>query len=219
MLTLLTSMMTGTCFYLTKKNIIYNQLLMGKGKAKLIYSMLMSLDGYTEDKNGKFGWGAPDDEEVHAYVNKMSASTHTFLYGRRMYETMVFWETALNEPNLPKVAVDYARQWQEAQKIVFSTTLNEPKSARTRIEHAFDPDAIRKLKANSNHDISVDGPSLASQALMAGLIDEFHLIICPVLVGGGKRFFPDGVNGDLELKEDHRFRNGVMILKYGTRSK
>jgi dihydrofolate reductase len=184
---------------------------------KLIYSMLTSLDGYTEDEHGRFGWGAPEDEEVHSYINALASSLGTYLYGRRMYETMVFWETAHTIPEQPRFVLDFARQWQAAEKIVYSRTLAEPRSARTRIEREFDPEAVRRLKADVEHDISVDGPELAVQAIRAGLVDEFQMIVCPVVVGGGKRFFPDGVRLDLELLEERRFGNGVLILRHGDR--
>ncbi len=185
--------------------------------AKLIYSMIMSLDGYTEDEHGDFGWGAPEDEEVHSYVNEIASSVGTSLYGRRMYETMVYWETAHTIPDQPQFVLDWARQWQATEKIVYSRTLAEPRSARTRIEREFDPDAVRRLKANANHDITVDGPELAGHAVRAGLVDEFQLIVCPVVVGGGKRFFPDGVRLDLGLLEERRFGNGVAALRYAVR--
>ena len=182
--------------------------------AKLIYSMLTSLDGHTEDAHGHFGWARPD-EEVHSYVNQLASSLGTHLYGRRMYETMVYWETAPATPNQPRFVLEWARQWQAAEKIVYSRTLAEPRSARTRIERVFDPDAIRRLKSDVEHDISVNGPELAAQAIRAGLVDEFQMIVCPVVVGGGKRFFPDGVRLDLTLVDQRRFGNGVVVLRYG----
>jgi dihydrofolate reductase len=187
--------------------------------AKLIYSMIMSLDGYTEDEHGRFGWGAPEDEEVHSYINHLAAQFGTYLYGRRMYETMVYWETAHAVPDQPRFVLDFAKQWQAAEKIVYSRTLGQPRSARTRIEREFDPDAVRRLKANAQRDITVDGPELAAQAIRAGLVDEFQMIVCPVVVGSGKRFFPDGVRLDLELVEERRFRKGVVILRYAVRSR
>ena len=186
--------------------------------AKLIYSMFTSLDGYTEDEQGDFGWGFPEDEAVHSYINELGASLGTYLYGRRMYEMMVYWETAHTVPGQLKFVLDYARQWQAAVKIVYSRTLAEPRSARTRIERAFDPDSVRQLKAAAKHDMSIDGPELAAQAIKAGLVDEFQLILCPLIVGGGKRFFPDGVRLDLKLVEERRFGNGVVILRYAVRS-
>ncbi|NNJ09901.1 deaminase [Chloroflexales bacterium ZM16-3] len=185
--------------------------------ARLIYGMFTSLDGYTKDARGDFGWGAHADEELHAYINVLASSVGTYLYGRRMYETMVYWETADPTPDQPQVERDWAQQWQAAEKTVYSRTLAAPRSARTRIERAFDPDAIRRLKADAAHDITVDGPELAAQAIRAGLVDEFQLIVCPVVVGGGTRFFPDGVRLNLELVEERRFGNGVVVLRYTVR--
>jgi dihydrofolate reductase len=179
--------------------------------------MIMSLDGYVEDEHGDFGWGAPEDEEVHSYINELASSLGTYLYGRRMYETMVYWETAHTIPDQPQFVLDWARQWQAAEKIVYSRTLAGPRSARTRIEREFDPDAIQRLKASAEHDISVDGPELAAQAIRAGLVDEIQMIIVPVVVGGGKRFFPGGVRLNLELVEQRRFGNGVVVLRYAVR--
>ncbi|HYT23749.1 MAG TPA: dihydrofolate reductase family protein [Candidatus Polarisedimenticolia bacterium] len=184
---------------------------------KLIYSMLISLDGYIEDEHGRFGWGAPEDEEVHSYINALASSVGTYLYGRRMYETMVYWETAHTIPDQPKFVLEWARQWQAADKVVYSRTLAGQRSARTRIEREFDPDAVRRLKADAKHDVTVDGSELAAQAIRAGLVDEFQMIVCPAIVGGGKRFFPDGVRLDLELLEERRFDSGVVILRYGVR--
>jgi dihydrofolate reductase len=185
--------------------------------AKLIYSMLMSLDGYTEDAHGKFGWGAPADAEVHAYINELGSSVGTYLYGRRMYDTMVYWETADMIPNQPSFVLEWARQWKAAQKIVYSRTLAEPRSARTRIEREFDPEAVRQLKESSEDDITVDGPELAGQALRSGIVDELQMIVCPVVVGGGKKFFPDDVRLELDLLEQQQFVNGVTALRYAVR--
>ena len=185
--------------------------------ANLIYSMLMSLDGYTEDAHGRFGWAAPE-EQVFSYIkNSLMPSLGTYLYGRRMYDTMAYWETAHTVTDQTEFELDFARQWQAAEKIVYSRTLTNPRSARTRIECEFDPDAVRQLKASSKHDISVDGPELAARAIRAGLVDEFQMFVCPVVVGGGKRFFPDGARLDLELLEERRFNSGVVILRYGVR--
>ncbi|WP_163506339.1 dihydrofolate reductase family protein [Fodinicola acaciae] len=177
--------------------------------AKLIYSMLMSLDGYVEDEKGAFGWGAPSDEDVHTYVNELAAPIGTYLYGRRMYETMVYWETA---GSLPAVQGEWARLWRATDKIVYSRTLAEPSSARTRIERDFDLDGVRRLKEESGRDIAIAGPELAAQAI--GLVDELHLIKSPVVVGGGKPFFPGGVRLDLELLDERRFSGGVVALRY-----
>jgi dihydrofolate reductase len=185
--------------------------------AKLIYSTLTSLDGYTEDEHGNFGWGAPEDKGVHSYINELASSVGTYVYGRRMYEMMLYWETVHLTREQPQFILDWARQWQAAEKIVYSRTLAEPRSARTRIEREFDLDAARRLKAGTEHDITVDGPDLAAQAIRGGLVDEFQMIVCPVVVGGGKRFFPDGVRLNLELVEERRFGNGVVVLRYAVR--
>ena len=185
--------------------------------AKLIYLMNTSLDGYTEDEHGRFGWGAPEDEEVHSYINQLASPFGTYLYGRRMYETMVYWETAHTVRDQPRFLLEFARRWQAAEKIVYSRTLAEPRSARTRIEREFDPDAVRRLKADAEHDIEVAGPELAAQAIRAGLVDEFLMFVCPVVVGGGKRFFPDGVRLDLDLVGERRFRMGTIVLRYAVR--
>lgn len=186
--------------------------------ARLIYGMIMSLDGYTEDASGAFGWGAPTDEGVHSYINELASSVGTYLYGRRMYETMVYWETADVSQEQPQSIRDWARQWQAAEKIVFSRTLDAPRSARTRIERELDPDAIRRLKATTKHDITIDGPNLAASAIRHGLVDELQMIVCPLVVGGGKRFFPDGVRMDLTLVDQRRFENGVVVSRYDVRN-
>ncbi|MFE3118099.1 dihydrofolate reductase family protein [Streptomyces niveus] len=184
--------------------------------AKLIYSMITSLDGYAEAAEGGLGTGA-EDPEVHTFVNDLFRPVGTYLYGRRMYETMVYWETAHDQPGQPPHILRYARDWQAAEKIVYSTTLASVSSARTRIERAFDPDAVRELKAGSEHDLTVDGPNLAAQAIAAGLVDEYHLFITTSVVGGGKRFFPDGVRLDLELVEERAFGSGLIYARYRTR--
>lgn len=181
--------------------------------AKLIYAAIASLDGYIEDPQGKFGWAAPDDE-VHAFVNDLERPIGTYLYGRRMYETMVFWETVSTETDEPPVFWDYAEIWRAASKIVYSQTLQTVSSARTRIEREFDPNAIRRLKQSSEADITVGGAELAGHAIGAGLVDECHLFLCPIVVGGGKRVLPDNVRAQLELLDERRFRNGVVHLHY-----
>jgi dihydrofolate reductase len=180
--------------------------------ANLIYSAIGSLDGYFEDPDGRFDWAAPD-EEVHAFVNDLERSIGTYLYGRRMYETMVFWETAPTDDE-PAVFRDYADIWRAADKVVYSSTLQAPSSARTRIEREFDPDAVRQLKLSSTTDMSIGGGELAGHAIAEGLVDEYHLFLCPVLVGGGKRILPSGVRGQLELLDEHRFRSGFVHLHY-----
>ena len=184
--------------------------------AKLIYSAITSLDGYVADKNGKFDWAAPD-HDVHAFVNDLERKIGTYLYGRRMYEVMLYWETAPAEGDAPPVVRDYARVWRAAEKIVFSRTLSKLSSANTRIERELDPASIRKVKAASSRDISVGGPALAGQAIEAGLVDEIHLFLNPIVVGGGNQALPDGVRVHLELLEENRFRNGVVHLHYRTR--
>lgn len=181
---------------------------------KLIYSMITSVDGYVSDRDGNFGWRAPE-EESHDFINAQFRSVGTYLYGRRMYETMVYWETAHLAPDQPPFILDYARVWQAANKVVYSTTLDEVTSERTRIERTFDPEAIRKLKAAVDHDLSVDGPHLAAHAIRAGLVDEYQLIVGPAIVGGGNPFFPDDVRADLELLDQRAFANGVVYLRYG----
>jgi dihydrofolate reductase len=179
--------------------------------AKLIYSAIASLDGYVEDEQGKFDWAAPD-EEVHAFVNDLERPIGTYLYGRRMYETMVFWETASGDQ--PAVFWDYAEIWRAAEKVVYSRTLERAPSGRTRIEREFDPEQIRKLKQDARADLTIGGAELAGQALAAGLIDECHLILHPVLVGGGKRALPLGVRAQLELLAQRRFAGGAAYLAY-----
>jgi dihydrofolate reductase len=184
--------------------------------AKLIYSMITSLDGYAVAAEGDLGRGA-EDEEVHTFIGDVFRPVRTFLYGRRMYETMVFWETAHAEPDVPPHIEQYARDWQAADKVVYSTTLESVSSARTTIERSFDPDEVRELKAESEHDVSIDGPTLAAQAIAAGLVDEYHLFTTTSVVGGGKRFFPDGVRLDLELVEQRAFDSGLIYARYRTR--
>ncbi len=180
--------------------------------AKLIYAAISSLDGYVEDAEGGFDWAAPDDA-VHAFVNELERPIGTYLYGRRMYETMVFWETA-TDPEEPAVFLDYAEIWRAAEKIVYSRTLETPSSARTRIERELEPDAVRQLKLSSTADISIGGSEIAGQAIGAGLVDECHLFLCPIVVGGGKRALPDDVRAQLELLDERRFDNGVVHLHY-----
>jgi dihydrofolate reductase len=185
--------------------------------AKLIYSAITSLDGYVADEDGTFDWAAPD-EEVHAFVNDLERPIGTYLYGRRMYEVMVAWETMHTQADQPPVIEDYTRIWQAADKIVYSTTLEAVSSARTRIERVFDPEAVRQLKASAERDLSVGGPTLAAQALTAGLVDEIHLFIAPVIVGGGTHALPSGIHLTLDLLEEHRFASGVVHLHYHTRT-
>jgi dihydrofolate reductase len=181
--------------------------------AKLIYSAIGSLDGYIEDDQGKFDWAAPD-EELLALVNDLERPLGTHIYGRRMYETMLYWETA--DPDAEELAGvrDWTEIWRGVDKIVYSRTLQVASSARTRIEHEFDPRAVRELKATASRDISIGGAELAGQALAAGLVDECHLFLHPVLAGGGKRALPPGVRTKLELTDERRLASGVVFLRY-----
>jgi dihydrofolate reductase len=182
--------------------------------ADLIYGALASLDGYVEDEDGKFDWAEPD-EEVHSFVNELERPVGTYLYGRRMYETMAVWETMpLDEQ--PGYIRDYAELWRDSDKIVYSRTLHGPSTSRTRIERDFDADAVRRLKDEAERDLAVGGAELAGQALRAGLVDELHLVLAPVLVGGGKRAFPDDVRQPLELVGERRFDSGFVHLHYRT---
>jgi dihydrofolate reductase len=182
--------------------------------AKLIYSAITSLDGYVADREGKFDWSAPD-EEVHGFVNDLERSVGTYLYGRRMYQVMLAWET-MQTAGQPPFTRDYAEIWRAADKVVYSTTLNAASSARTRIERDFDPEAVRQMKASAERDISVGGPELAAQALRAGLVDELHLFLTPIVVGGGKQSLPDNTRVKLELLDERRFAGGVVHLHYRT---
>jgi dihydrofolate reductase len=181
--------------------------------AKLIYSAIMSLDCYVADEDGNFDWAEPD-EEVHSFVNDLERRIGTYLYGRRMYEVMVPWESPDTIADQPPFMHDYAEIWKAADKVVYSTTLEAASSARTRVERDFDPDAIRQMKATANRDISVGGPDLAAQAIKTGLVDEWHLFVTPVVVGGGTRSVPDDVRLKLNLVDERRFGNGVVYLHY-----
>jgi dihydrofolate reductase len=183
--------------------------------AKLIYSAITSLDGYVADEDGNFDWAAPD-EEVHSFVNDLERPVGTYLYGRRIYEVMVYWETAHTLADQPPFVQDFAEIWQGADKIVYSNTLETVSSARTRIERDFDPEAVRQLKASAERDISVGGPDLAAQAIEAGLVDEYHVFVSPIVLGSGKQSLPDNVRLKLELLDERRFGNGMVHLHYRT---
>jgi dihydrofolate reductase len=180
--------------------------------AKLIYSAIASLDGYIEDEQGKFGWAEPD-EEVHAFANELQRPVGTYLYGRRMYETMSAWET-LGVAGQPSVLRGFGELWRGADKIVYSTTLQSVSTARTRLERRFDPDIVRQLKAAVAKDLAVGGAALAAAAFAAGLVDELHLFLVPVLVGGGKQALPKGVRLQLELEDERSFSSGFAYLRY-----
>ena len=182
--------------------------------AKLIYSAITSLDGYVADEDGNFDWAEPD-EEVHTFVNDLERRVGTHLYGRRLYEVMVAWET-MSLVDQPPFMQDFAEIWRAADKIVYSKTLETVSSARTRIERDFDPEAVRQLKAPAGRDLLVGGPDLAAQAIRAGLVDELHLFVAPAVVGGGRQSLPDEVRMKLELLDERRFGSGVVYLHYRT---
>ena len=181
--------------------------------SKLVYSALASLDGYVEDADGAFDWAAPD-EEVHAFVNELELPVATHLYGRRMYETMTYWESPANTADAPAVVQEYGEIWRAADKVVYSRSLETVSSTRTRIEREFDPAAVGRLKEAASGDLGIGGAELAAHAIEAGLVDEYHLFLVPVVVGAGKRALPD-VRLDLELLDERRFGNGTVYLRYG----
>jgi dihydrofolate reductase len=183
--------------------------------ARLIYSAIASLDGYVADEDGNFDWAVPDDE-VHAFINDLERPVGTYLYGRRMYATMVAWETMDTGPDQRPVTHDFAEIWRAADKIVYSRTLETVSSARTRIERDFDPEAVRRMKARAKRDISLGGPELAARAFEAKLVDELHLFVVPMVVGGGKRSLPDSVRLRLELLDERRSGSGMVYLHYRT---
>jgi dihydrofolate reductase len=183
--------------------------------AKLIYAAIASLDGYIADADGNFDLLAPD-EEVHAAVNELERPVGTCLYGRRMYDILVAWETWPVDDE-SAVTREWAEMWRAADKVVYSRTLQEPASARTRIEREFDPEAVRRMKGEADRDISIGGPELAGQALAAGLVDEVTLFLHPIVIGGGNRALPDGLRLSLELLEERRFGSGVVLVRYAVR--
>jgi dihydrofolate reductase len=183
---------------------------------RLISTGIVSLDGYINDSSGKFDWAAPD-EEVRAFVNRLERSAGTYLYGRRLYEVMKVWETVPQLPDQSALMLDYADLWRAADKVVFSTSLTEASTPRTRIERSFDPDAVVRLTADDERDISIGGPTLAAAAIAAGLVDEYRLFVCPAIVGGGTAFFPDGARADLQLLDERRFPSGIVYLRYASR--
>jgi dihydrofolate reductase len=185
--------------------------------AKLIYSAIASLDGYIADEDGNFDWAVPD-EEVHTFINDLDRPLGTYLYGRRLYETMVSWETDHTLAEQSPVMRDFAQIWQAAEKIVYSRTLEAVSTARTRIERDFEPGAVRQMKASAQRDMIVGGADLAAHAFRARLVDECHLFVVPIVVGGGKRSLPDDVRVELELLDERRFEGGVVYLHYRTRT-
>jgi dihydrofolate reductase len=183
--------------------------------AKLIYSAIMSLDGYIADEDGSFDWAVPD-EEVHAFINDLERPVGTYLYGRRMYEMMVGWETDPSIAEQSPLMRDFAEIWRAADKVVYSRTLEEASTSKTRMERDFDPETVRRLKASTGRDLTVSGPDLATHAFRAGLVDECHLFLAPAVVGGGKRALPEGVRVGLELLDERRFGNGMVYLRHRT---
>jgi dihydrofolate reductase len=181
--------------------------------AKLIYSAIQSLDGYIEDEEGTFGWAEPD-EDVHTFVNELERSVGTYLLGRRLYEVLSAWEEIALADQPPYIQ-EFAELWRATDKIVYSKTLETVSTARTKLEREFDPETVRKLKAAAGRDLAVGGPALAARAFEAGLVDELHLVVVPVVVGGGKRSLPDQVRLQLDLLDERRFPNGAVHLRYG----
>jgi dihydrofolate reductase len=184
--------------------------------SKLIYSAIASLDGYVEDAQGRFDWAEPD-EEVLSFVNDLERPVGTYLYGRRMYETMRYWETVPTDASQSSFVQDFKKIWQKAEKIVYSRTLESISSRKTRMERSFDAEAVRRLQSSADLDMTVGGAGLAGQAIAAGLVDELHLLAVPVVVGGGKRWLPKGVRLDLELLDTRRFAGGVTYARYRSR--
>jgi dihydrofolate reductase len=181
--------------------------------AKLIYAINASVDGYIEDKTGSFEWSEPDPE-LHQYITDFERGIGTHLYGRRLYETLAVWETDPSFAAQSPILADYAQVWQAADKIVYSRTLESPLTARTRIERRFDPEAVRQLVSTAKQDVGIGGPELAAQAFRAGLVDEFHLFVAPVIIGSGKPALPTDMFVKLELLDEHRLASGAVDLHY-----
>jgi dihydrofolate reductase len=185
--------------------------------ANLIYTAIASVDGYIEDTDGNFDWAEPDDD-VHAFINDLERPVGTYLYGRRMYETMAGWETDAGLAARSELMREFAQIWQAAEKIVYSGTLESASTGRTRIERKFDPEAVRKLKASEDSDLTVGGPELAAHAFRAGLVDECHLFFVPIAVGSGKSALPNDLRLELELLDERRFDSGMVHLRYRVRT-
>jgi len=181
--------------------------------AALLYTVIASLDGYVVDADGRFDWAEPP-EDVHAHVNAAERDIGTYLYGRRLYETMAVWQTLGSEPGDPQVVRDYGEVWRAADKVVYSATLDAVSTPRTRLERSFDPAAVRQLKAAADADLSVGGAALGASALRAGLVDEVRIYVAPVVVGGGRPWLPDGLRLRLELLDEQRFAGGMVYLRY-----
>jgi dihydrofolate reductase len=185
--------------------------------ASLIYSTIASLDGYIADEDGKFDWAEPD-EEVHSFLNDLERPVGTHLLGRRMYDVLAYWDDPPALGDQPSFVQEFAEIWQASDKVVYSKTLETARTARTRLERDFEPEAIRRLKAQSDRDLSVGGPELAARAINAGLVDDYQMFVVPVIVGAGKRSLPDGCRIELELLDERRFRNGTVFLHYRART-
>lgn len=185
--------------------------------AKLVYTAITSLDGYIEDDTGRFDWAVPD-AEVHGFLNDLEEPVRTHLYGRRMYETMAVWETIGHETGVSAVEAEFADVWRALDKIVFSRTLDAVWTPRTRLEREFDAAAVRRLKETADGDISISGPALAEHAFRAGLVDDVHLFVFPIIVGAGKPGLPRDVRVDLELLHQRRFASGVVHLHHRTQA-
>ena len=185
--------------------------------AKLIYFMPTSLEGYIADETGNPDWATPD-EEVFAFINDLYRPIGTYLYGRKIYQTMAIWETPDVIPGRTPAMLEFARIWHAADKIVYSTSLETVSTPKTRLEREFDPQAVRDLKAQLPHDLSVAGPTLAAQAIRTGLVDEYHLLVVPTMIGGGDRVLPSKVRVKLDLLDERRFANGMVHLRYQTRA-
>jgi dihydrofolate reductase len=183
---------------------------------RLIYSMITSADGYVSDPDGGIDWGGAD-ATLHDFISEKMARVGTYLYGRRIYELMAFWETAQDEPEAPPSVVEFARVWQEADKVVYSRTLDAVGTARTTLERDFDPVEVRRRVDALDHDVTIEGPTLAALALRAGIVDEVQPYGAPVVLGGGQPFYPAGLHLDLELLDEHRFASGMLWLRYGVR--
>jgi len=186
--------------------------------AKLIYDAFTSLDGYVADENGNFEWAELLDEEVHAFINNRERQIGTYLFGRKMYETMAVWETPDVIPHLPAAALEFAPIWQAAEKIVYSRTLQTVSTAKTRLERKFEAEVVRELKAGAIRDVAVGGPTLAAHAIRAGLVDEYHLLIAPIIAGSGNPYLPRKVPVKLELLDERRFDNAMVHFRYGAKS-
>jgi dihydrofolate reductase len=185
----------------------------GTAAVKLTTINNVSVDGYIEDEHGSFDWTAPDDE-YYAFITDLVRSVGTYLYGRRLYETMAVWETDPTLAAQSELRAEFANVWQAADKVVYSTTLKAASTAKTRLEHSFDPDSVRDMKASATSDLTVGGPNLAAHAFKAGLVDECHLFVHPVVVGRGKPALPKDTRAELELLDERRFSSGVMYLRY-----